>query len=161
MHTHSTVKKTWGQNSQNFVQLSTLSPTFRLMLAILKYQKIHEISFLQAFVFRARLRFGLTVFLWIAPSIDLFSTSILFSLWRSQGNCSKSLFNKLFVHIIMLVNMKKFETNSFLANYQLTCIGKIKLTRAKKVCYWAHWLSALQLETSVTTILNKNSPNWN
>ena len=78
MYTHSTVKKTWGQNSQNFVQLSTLSPTFRLMLAILKYQKIHEISFLQAF-FRARLRFGLTVFLCIAPSIDLFSTYILFS----------------------------------------------------------------------------------
>ena len=35
----------------------------------------------------------------------------------------------------MLVNMKKFETNSFLANYQLTCIGKTKLTRAKTVSY--------------------------
>ena len=35
----------------------------------------------------------------------------------------------------MLVNMKKLETNSFLAYYQLTCIGKTKLTRAKKVCY--------------------------
>ena len=77
MHTHSTVKKTWGQNSQNFVQLSTLSPTFSLILAILNYQKIHEISFLQAF-FGAQLRFGLTVFR-IAPSIDLFSTYILFS----------------------------------------------------------------------------------
>ena len=135
-----------------------------------------KFRFCKHFFFRAQLRFGLTVFLCIAPSRDLFSTYILFSLWRSQGNCPKSLFNKLFVHIIMLVNMKKFETNSFLANYQLTCIGKTKLTRAKKVCYWAHWVSALTCNwrplwqqtikatywvTGKRHKLNKNSPNWN
>ena len=151
MHTHSTVKKTWGQNSQNFVQRVVYSfADISLNVGDFKLSK-NKWNFVSQAFFRARLRFGLTVFLCIAPSIDLFSTYILFSLWRSQGNCPKSLFHKLFVHIIMLVNMKRFETNSFLANYQLTCIGKTKLTRAKKVCYWAHWLSALQLETSVTT----------
>ena len=80
MHTHSTVKRLEDKIRRiSSRELSTLSPTFRLMLAILNYQKILEISFRKHFFVRARLRFGLTVFLCIAPSIDLFSTDILFS----------------------------------------------------------------------------------
>ena len=51
----------------------------------------------------------------------------------------------------MLVNMKKFETNSFLEYYHVTCIGKTKPKLRRSVTELIDLISALQLETSVTT----------
>ena len=120
MHTHSTVKKTWGQNSQNFVQLSTLSPTFSSMSAI-NYLKTGNFVFCKHFFAPGTGSAEQYFSLCIAPSIDLFS---LFSLWRSQGNLPQEPFRKLCVH--MFVKMNKFETNSFLQYHHMTCIGKTK-----------------------------------
>ena len=138
MYTHSTVKKTWGQNLQNFVQLSTLSPTFRFEMSAIYY--LPSIFSLPAAV-------RLNCILCIAPSIDLFSLYVLFSKWRSQGNLPRESFPKLRVH--MLMNMEKFETNSFLEKYHLTCIGKTKQKLRRSVSC-SLTLKALQLETSVT-----------
>ena len=56
MYTHSTVKKTSGQNSQNFVQeLSTLSPTFSSMSAI-NYLKTGNFVFASIFSRPAQVR---------------------------------------------------------------------------------------------------------
>ena len=59
--------------------------------------------------------------------IDLFSLYVLFSQQRSQGNLTLCLFiNSAYIH--MHVNKTKFERNSSLEYYHMTCIGKTKHT---------------------------------
>ena len=59
--------------------------------------------------------------------IDLFSLYVLFSQQRSQGNLTLCLFiNSAYMH--MHVNKTKFERNSSLEYYHMTCIGKTKHT---------------------------------
>jgi len=60
----------------------------------------------------------------------VFSLYVLFSQERSQGNLALLSLHKLCVN--KHVNKKKFERNSSLEYYYMTCIGKAKHTGLKR-----------------------------